>query len=60
MSESTVPDTSQGWCCDGRTYSEHAHEDGHCCQPEGTRLEDLPDDAQQKAKERLSRSSDSS
>jgi hypothetical protein len=47
-------DASQGWCCDGRTYTEHAHSDGHCCQPEGTALEDLPEEAQQKAKDRLS------
>jgi hypothetical protein len=48
------PDTSRGWCCDGRTWAEHAHEDGHCCQPEGTQLSELPDEAQEKAKERLS------
>jgi hypothetical protein len=59
MSETTEPDTTQGWCCDGRTYSEHAHDDGHCCQPEGMEIEDLPEDAQQKARERLSRSSGS-
>lgn len=46
-------DTSQGWCCDGRTYHEHASKDGHCCQPQGTQLEDLPADAKQKAEERL-------
>src|SRR5687767_9033708 len=34
MAEQT--DTSKGWCCDGRTWTEHAHEDGQCCQPEGT------------------------
>ena len=46
-------DTSKGWCCDGRTYSEHAHADGQCCQPEGQKIEDLPEDGQKKAKERL-------
>lgn len=46
-------DTSQGWCCDGRTHAEHAAEDGHCCQPEGTQLEDLDDDARQKAEQRI-------
>jgi hypothetical protein len=46
-------DTSQGWCCDGRTYKEHASEDGHCCQPQGQQIEDLPEDGQQKARERL-------
>ena len=46
-------DTSKGWCCDGRTWTEHAHADRQCCQPEGTQLADLPDDARQKAEERL-------
>jgi hypothetical protein len=46
-------DATNGWCCDGRTYDEHASEDGHCCQPQGTALEELPDDAQEKARERL-------
>ncbi|MGH8834281.1 MAG: hypothetical protein ACRDWG_04700 [Actinomycetes bacterium] len=47
------PDSSKGWCCDGRTWTEHAHADGHCCQSEGTQLEDLPSDGQQKARDRL-------
>jgi hypothetical protein len=47
------PDTSKGWCCDGRTYHEHASEDGQCCQPEGTQLEDLPPEGQEKAKQRI-------
>ena len=47
------PDTSQGWCCDGRTWKEHAHGDGQCCQPEGTQLSDLPAEGQEKARERL-------
>jgi hypothetical protein len=51
-----APDTTDGWCCDGRTYHEHASEDGHCCQPKGQQLEDLPDEAQHKARERLSAS----
>jgi hypothetical protein len=46
-------DTSKGWCCDGRTWTEHASVDGHCCQAEGTQIEDLPEDGQQKARERL-------
>jgi hypothetical protein len=46
-------DTSKGWCCDGRTYLEHVHADGKCCQPEGTQLDDLPGKAQEAAKKRL-------
>ena len=46
-------DTSKGWCCDGRTWIEHAQEDGHCCQPNGTHLEALPPEGQQKARQRL-------
>jgi len=46
-------DAKQGWCCDGRTYKEHADAGGHCCQPEGIQIEDLPPDGQQAAKERL-------
>ena len=49
-------DTSQGWCCDGRTYTEHAAEGGSCCQPEGMQIEDLPDDGQKAARERLASS----
>lgn len=45
-------DTSEGWCCDGRTYKEHAHADGQCCQPKGMQIEDLPEDGQNKARER--------
>jgi hypothetical protein len=52
-------DTSKGWCCDGRTYVEHEHESGKCCQPEGTQIEDLPAEAQHAAKERLASASDS-
>jgi hypothetical protein len=50
-------DTSKGWCCDGRTYTEHEHADGHCCQAEGTQLQDLPEEAQEKARQRLEASS---
>lgn len=50
-------DTSEGWCCDGRTYHEHAFEDGHCCQPPGTQIGDLPSDGQEKARERLAQAS---
>jgi hypothetical protein len=46
-------DTSQGWCCDGRTWAEHAHEGGECCQPQGTKVEDLPAEGQVAAEERL-------
>jgi uncharacterized membrane protein YkvA (DUF1232 family) len=49
-------DTSEGWCCDGRTYKEHASENGHCCQVRGTQTDQLPEDGQQKARERLGRS----
>ena len=52
-------DTSQGWCCDGRTWAEHAHGDGggRCCQSEGTQIEDLPPEGQREAKERLAQAS---
>jgi hypothetical protein len=43
----------KGWCCDGRTWQEHADQDGQCCQPEGTQLSELPPDAQQAARERM-------
>ncbi|MBA3728256.1 MAG: hypothetical protein H0W94_03495 [Actinobacteria bacterium] len=46
-------DDSHGWCCDGRTYQEHASEDGKCCQTHGTKIEDLPEEGRQKAQERL-------
>ena len=46
-------DTSQGWCCDGRTYKEHASADGECCQQENTQIEDLPPEGQRQARERL-------
>jgi hypothetical protein len=45
-------DTSQGWCCDGRTWKEHADADGECCQPQGMQISDLPPEGQQKARER--------
>ena len=47
-------DASKGWCCDGRTWHEHASVDGDCCQPQGKQIEDLPEDGQAKARERLS------
>jgi hypothetical protein len=53
VAEPRQPDSSQGWCCDGRTWREHADADGHCCQPEGTQLEALPEEGRQKATERL-------
>jgi hypothetical protein len=46
-------DASQGWCCDGRTWHEHASEDGECCQPQGTQIADLPPEGQRLARERL-------
>lgn len=46
-------DLSKGWCCDGRTWIEHANVDGDCCQKEGTQIEDLPQAGQEKARERL-------
>jgi hypothetical protein len=54
MTLAEPPDTRQGWCCDGRTWKEHADAEGHCCQPEGRQLEELPEDGQEKARERLS------
>jgi hypothetical protein len=50
-------DTSKGWCCDGRTWAEHASEDGGCCQPQGMQIDDLPEDGQKQARERLERPS---
>ena len=50
-------DTGKGWCCDGRTWQEHAHADGQCCQSEGTQIDDLPAEGQEKARERLGQSS---
>jgi hypothetical protein len=49
------PDISKGWCCDGRTWTEHARADGECCQPEGRQIEDLPPEGQRKARGRLGR-----
>jgi hypothetical protein len=54
MAESV--DASQGWCCDGRTYAEHAGEDGDCCQPAGTSMDELSGEAREKARERLNAS----
>lgn len=49
-------DASQGWCCDGRTWTEHANQDGKCCQPQGKEISELPADGQRKARERLGQS----
>jgi hypothetical protein len=49
----TEVDASEGWCCDGRTWHEHADVDGECCQPKGKQIEDLPPEGQEKARERL-------
>ncbi len=46
-------DTTQGWCCDGRTWHEHAAEDGECCQPQGKGIDELPAEGQRLARERL-------
>jgi hypothetical protein len=48
-------DTSKGWRCDGRTWTEHAKERGHCCQPQGKQVDDLPVEGQQKARERMAK-----
>ena len=52
-------DTSKGWCCDGRTWVEHEHEDkgGPCCQAEGTPIDALPAEGQLAARDRLAKSS---
>lgn len=50
-------DTSKGWCCDGRTWAEHAAEGGECCQPEGSDLAQLPAEGQEKARERVRQAS---
>jgi hypothetical protein len=39
--------------CDGRTWVEHAHEGGECCQSKGNQLEDPPAEGQRAAQERL-------
>lgn len=49
-------DTSQGWCCDGRTWTEHAAEGGDCCQPQGRQIPDLPPEGQRAARERMEQS----
>jgi hypothetical protein len=46
-------DAGQGWCCDGRTWKEHANEAGQCCQQPGTQIEQLPEDGRRKARARL-------
>ena len=48
-------DTSKGWCCDGRTWTEHAASGGKCCQPQGKQINDLPADGQRKARERMAK-----
>ena len=48
-------DTSKGWCCDGRTWTEHSAEGGECCQPQGQELADLPPEGQRAALERMAR-----
>lgn len=48
-------DLSHGWCCDGRTWKEHADDDGHCCQSRETSMGELPADGQRKARARLDR-----
>lgn len=46
-------DDSKGWCCDGRTWTEHASADGDCCQAEGTQIGDLPAEGKRMAEERV-------
>ena len=46
-------DTSTGWCCDGRTWSEHEQQDGKCCQSQGKQINELPIEGQRKAQERI-------
>ena len=55
-------DTSKGWCCDGRTWVEHAGHDGQgkCCQPQGKQINDLPADGRQKAQQRLAQAGSAS
>lgn len=48
-------DLSDGWCCDGRTWTEHAHASGDCCQPKGQDIEDLPPEGQRAAHDRLAK-----
>jgi hypothetical protein len=45
-------DTSKGWCCGGRTWVEHVHADGECCQPEGKQIADLPPEGGPKGRSR--------
>jgi hypothetical protein len=52
-------DTSKGWCCDGRTWIEHAHANGDCCQPEGKQIADLPPEGERAARERLAQAAGS-
>jgi hypothetical protein len=52
-------DALEGWCCDGRTWKEHSSQDGACCQPQGTQIEDLPEEGQLKARERLAEAAES-
>ena len=53
MADEDTLDTSKGWCCDGRTWAEHAHASGDCCQPEGKQIDDLPPEGQRLARGRL-------
>ncbi|MDP9419218.1 MAG: hypothetical protein M3P53_03560 [Actinomycetota bacterium] len=43
----------EGWCCDGRTWQEHTHADGHCCQPQHTHIGQLPLEGQELARRRI-------
>jgi hypothetical protein len=54
-------DATEGWCCDGRTWAEHAHgsNEGECCQPRGTQISDLPPEGQQAAGERIAQAAGS-
>ena len=54
-------DTSKGWCCDGRTWTEHARPagTGECCQPQGKQINDLPAEAKRMAQERMAQAAKS-
>src|SRR5260370_28121892 len=47
------PDTSQGWCCDCRTWSEHIHEGCNCSLPQRTSIKNIPPEGQHANRFRL-------
>jgi hypothetical protein len=42
MTLAEPPDTRQGWCCDGRTWKEHADADGTAASPRVDSLKTCP------------------